>query len=223
MTTLFTLLSFAVVFYRFKKRLLTKAEVVLMLIWAGHFVLEELQVVAAHSGHFYYDARYLRPAEFLLWGELAWALVHVREIFPRIRPRIFLIPFLLLLLYNAVMLVKPRFPVGRRGAYVAACDWAAEKIRADYQGPRKDAESVFSLGRYRVPDRPVVDCHSARLPYLVGGRSNGNDEDEKTAMLDQADYWIQDLRTDDPPGEGWELMGTFKRGKYELPLYRRVK
>lgn len=220
MTTLFSILSVLVLAYRAKKRLLTKPELVLLAIWCVHFILEEAQTFL-YLGHFYYGARYLRPAEFLLWGYLAWGIVHLREIFPRLDRRLLLLPLICIVIYNVVLLVKPRLPVGRRGAYVAACEWAADKIRSDWQGPQKDEEFVFSVRRYRVPDRPVIDCYSARLPYVVGGRSNGNAVDEKTTELDQADYWIQDLRWEDPPGEGWELMDTFERGKYKFPLYRR--
>lgn len=222
MTTLFTILSILVIAYRAKKRLLTKVELVLLAIWFIHFVFEESQVVL-YVGRFHYDPRYLRPAEFLLWGWLAWGLVHLSEILPQFNRRWLLLPLGLIVIYNSILLIKPRLPVGRRGAYVAACDWAAEKIRSDWQGPVKDEEFVFSIRRYRVPDRPVIDCYSARLPYVVGGRSNGNAVDEKTVELDQADYWIQDLRWEDPPGEGWELMDTFTRGKHKFPLYRRKR
>jgi len=222
-TTAFTILSLCVAAYRIRRRLFTRAEWILLALWAGHFLFE-LAVMYGEFMRFRFEARFFRPAEFLTWGWLAWGVVRLWCCGPGWR-RMFFALLGLVLLYDGIMLTRAKIPAGRRNAYAAACDWAAEKIREDWKGPACDTNFVFTLGEYRTDRRPVVDCHSARVPYLVGGRSNGMDDGvyEQVAELDRPDYWIQDLRTDDPPtGSEWELMGTFRRGKYELPLYRRV-
>lgn len=236
MTAAFTILSLGFAAYRIRKGLFTKPEWLLLAIWAAHFLLESVQLVsfASLSLHrpapeYFYSARFMCPADFLTWGWLAWGIVRLKRLW-----KYALAAGALVVVYDAVLLVKPKLPVGRRGAYVAAANWAAEKIRADWaaRGEGATGEYVFDLGEYRTAARPVVDCHTARVAYLVGGRSNGiaegdpKHEDarlEKLKTLDEADYWIQDLRTDDSPGADWELMDTFRRGKYVLPLYRRIR
>lgn len=222
MTTVFTLLALVVAAYRIRRRLFTRAEWILLVLWAGHFVLELGFMYVDHM-FFRFEARFFRPADFLTWFWLAWAVV---ELWRRGKAwrGILVAALALIVTYDGVMLARAKIPVGRRNAYAAACDWAAEKIRSDWKGPASDTNFVFALGEYRTDRRPIVDCHSARVPYLVGGRSNGMDDgvEKKVRELDRPDYWIQDLRQDDPPkGDDWVLMDTFRRGKYELPLYRR--
>jgi len=220
MTTAFTVLSLLAVAYRMRKKLVTRAEWMLLALWLGHFAIEELQLVA-HMRRFYYGARFMRPAEFLLWPWGAWAMARFWRAAP-VAKRIVLAVLLLAVVYDSVLLIKANLPVGRRGAYVAAANWAAEKIGRDWRGPAADGKAIFDAGEYRTALRPVVDCHTARLAYLVGGRSNGIETSEEIEHADRPDYWMQDVRREDPPGDGWELMGTYRRGKYELPLYRRI-
>lgn len=224
MTTAFTILGLAVGAYRFRHRLLTRAEWMLLAIWAGHFLFE-LVIMYAEHGFFRYEARFFRPTGFLTWFWLAWGVARAWQSGGRVLRRGLVLALALLVTYDVVMLTRARIPRSRRNAYAAACDWAAERILADWKGPSCDTNFVFTLGEYRTNRRPVIDCYSARIPYLVGGRSNGMDDDvaDLVRELDRPDYWIQDLRRDEPPtGPEWELMDTFTRGKYTFPLYRRV-
>lgn len=223
MTTLFTILSLAVAAYRIRKRLFTRPEWILLALWVAHFLFE-LAVMYGEYMRFRFEPRFFHPAEFLIWFYLAWGAI---ELWKRggFRRLLLCAALTLIVAYDVVLLVRPKIPGCRRNAHAGACEWAAEKILADWKGPARDSTFVFSLGEYRTNRRPIIDCHSARVPYLVGGRSNGMDDGvvEQVRELDRADYWIQDLRADDPPqGDEWELMDVFKCGKYELPLYRRV-
>ena len=214
MTTLFTVLGLAVAVYRIRKGLFTKLEWLILCVWFGHFAFEELQL-AFDLRRFRYDPRYFRPADFLTWGWVAWGASNwwCRAKWPMIA---------LLTgtcIFDAVMVIKPMLPFGRRGAYVRACDWAADRIRADWNGPDRDQDPVFSLEEYHTPYRPVVQAHVARVPYLLNGRQ---------ALLtdfgaaDMPDYWIIDVQRDIPPPRNlFDLIGTYRRGKFTFELYRR--
>jgi len=75
-----------------------------------------------------------------------------------------------LTVHAAVFLVKAHIPTARRHQYVEACDWAVERIRADYRGPKADAKPFFSWLEYHPLSRPCVESHTARVAYELGGR-----------------------------------------------------
>lgn len=213
MTTALTILSLAVAAYRIKKGLFTRLEWFLLLFWLGHFALEEAQLIVKFH-HFRYDPRYFRPALFLSWIWLAWG---VSTYWSKVKWYA-LSALAAICIFDAVLVVKPNLPFGRRGAYVRACDWAVEKIRADWKGPSRDPDIGFSLGEYHTPYRPVVMAHVARVPYLLNGRQALLTDFGKE---DFPDYWIIDVRRDDPPRAGFELMDTYRQGKFAFELYRR--
>lgn len=217
MTTPFLIISLLIAGYRIKKGLFTRVEWLILLFWCVHFCLEQFQLIA-EGCCFKYDARYFRPAEFLLWPWMAWGIAKLWSSKIRFAKPVILLAGILIAVYDGVLVVKARLPIGRRSAYIAACDWAAEKIRADWKGLAVDPENRFSLYEYHIPNRPCVWAHVARLPYEIGGRNFPDVEEFKEAP----DYWIDDLRVSDPPTEGYVLLDTFKRGKYEFPLYKRV-
>ena len=214
MTALFTVLGLLAAGYRIRKGLFTKAEWLVLCIWLGHFALEELQLIA-NLHHWRYDPRYFRPADFLTWGWAAWGAVNWWR-----RAKWPLVALLVATcVFDAVLVIKPMLPFGRRGAYVRACDWAVERIRADWRGPARDATNVWSLAEYHLPNRPVVEAHVARVPYLLNGRPALLTD---FGAIDWPDYWIIDTRRDDPPPQGrFDLVDTYRRGRYTFELYRR--
>ena len=214
MTIALTVLSLAVAAYRIKKGLFTRLECFLLCLWLGHFALEEAQLLVKFH-HFRYDPRYFRPASFLSWIWLAWG---VSAWWPKIKWYV-LSALAAGCVYDAVMVIKPNLPFGRRGAYVRACDWAVGRIRADWKGPNRDQDPVFSLKEYHTPYRPVVQAHVARVPYLLNGRQALLTDFGKA---DYPDYWIIDVKRDDPPPKsGFDLLDTYRRGKFKFELYRR--
>lgn len=128
-----------------------------------------------------------------------------------------------LTVHAAVFLVKAHVPGARRCQYVAACDWAAERIRADYGGPKADATPFFSWLEYHPLSRPCVDAHSARVAYLVGGRG------ASLAGCGLAD--IPDYIVDEPHKanrEWWqyadyEELAARTFGKRKFIIYKRIK
>ena len=214
MTIALTVLSLVVAAYRIRKGLFTRLEWFLLCLWLGHFAMEEAQLFVKFH-HFRYDPRYFRPASFLSWIWLAWG---VSAWWGKVKWYA-LSALAVGCIYDAVMVIKPNLPFGRRGAYVRACDWAVERIRADWKGPDRDQAPVFSLGEYHTPYRPVVQAHVARVPYLLGGRQALLTDFGKT---DCPDYWIIDVKRDIPPPKaGFDLLDTYRRGKFTFELYRR--
>lgn len=215
MTTVLTVLSLAVAAYRIKKGLFTCLEWFLLLFWLGHFALEEAQLIVKFH-HFRYDPRYFRPASFLSW---IWLACGLSTYWSKVKWYA-LSALAAICIFDAVLVIKPNLPFGRRGAYVRACDWAVGKIRADWKGPARDPDIGFSLGEYHTPYRPVVMAYVARVPYLLNGRQALLTDFGK---VDFPDYWIIDVRRDDPPRAGFELMDTYRQGKFAFELYRRQR
>ena len=213
MTIALTVLSLVVAAYRIRKGLFTRMEWFLLCLWLGQFALEGAQLLVKFH-HFRYDPRYFRPASFLSWIWLAWG---VSAWWGKVKWYA-LSALAVGCIYDAVMVIKPNLPFGRRGAYVRACDWAVERIRADWKGPDRDQAPVFSLREYHTPYRPVVQAHVARVPYLLNGRQALLTDFGKT---DYPDYWIIDVKRDyPPPKDGFELLDTYRRGKFTFELYR---
>ena len=213
MTTLFTVIGLIVAGYRIRKGLFTKVEWLILCVWLGHFAFEELQLITKFH-HWRYDPRYFRPADFLTWGWAAWGMSRWWR-----RTKWLAVALLVgTCVFDLVLVVKPKLPFGRRGAYVRACDWAVERIRADWKGPARDTEPVFSLEEYHTPYRPAVFAHVARVPYLLNGRQALLTDFGET---DYPDYWIIDTRRDDPPPPDFDRIDTFRQGKFAFELYRR--
>lgn len=209
--------------YRLRRGLATRKEVAVVLIVAANVFLLWAQEVLG-PGKPFPEWRYYMQSSILLYGFGIWGLLRLPAV-PlggRRVPvgRVLSAVLVLFAAYDAVMLCKARFPVGRRAAYVAACEWARERIAADWTGPVSDPTNAVSVHEYHTPCRPVVQAHSARLPYLLGGR------DTSLADFPEADipdYWFSDIRRDDPPQTGYGRIGEFRKGKYEFHLYRRLK
>lgn len=216
--TCVSLLGIVALVWRWRKGLMARGEVMalgvvglaVLMVWAQIFICDH---------KFFPARRYFSQALLLLFPWLVWG---VREFCRRWRglfARLMGVVIVGFALYDGVMLVKARLPVGRRAAYVAACDWAAREIAADWKGPVRDKSAVFIPGQYISPARPIVDAFARRIPYLVGGRRLSR----LCRQVDTADYWVGDLRRDVPPPAGYEKMGEFLHGKYTFGLYRKVK
>ena len=213
--SVFGLLALA---WRWRKGQVTRGEVLVLgivglsvlMVWAQIFVCDH---------KLFPERRYYSQALLLLFPWLVWGM---RELCRRWRW-----PFARLTgavvvgfaLYDGVMLVKARLPVGRRAAYVAACNWAAQEIASDWKGPTREESVAFTPNQYISPARPIVAAFARRIPYLVGGRRLSR----WRRQIDTADYWVGDLRRDVPPATGYEKMGEFTHGKYVFALYRRTK
>lgn len=212
----FALLGIAALAWRKRKGQLTRVEVVTLGVAFVAVLMVWLQIVICDH-RLFPERRYYSQALLLLFP---WAIWGLRE-FCRIRrwpfARILGAAVVGFAIYDGVMLVKARLPVGRRAAYSRACDWAVKEIAADWKGPARDAETGFMLRQYVTPDRPIVDCYTRRIAYLVGGRRLS----KWRVHTEVADYWVGDLHRQTPPAEGYEKMGEFEHGKHAFGLYRR--
>lgn len=128
-----------------------------------------------------------------------------------------------LAVHALVFLVKAQIPGTRRNQYLAACDWAVEKIRADYKGPKRDAEPFFSQYEYHLLERPAVESHTKRVAYLLGGR-------RASPMwcwpVDTPDYIVDErnrLNRDFLSLAEYETLAERKFGKRDFIIYKRVK
>ena len=206
----------AALVWRKRKGQLTRVEIVTLGIAFVAVLMVWLQIVICDH-QLFPERRYYSQALLLLFPWAVWGLRELCRIRRWPFARILGAVVVGITLYDGVMLVKAGLPVGRRAAYSAACDWAAKEIAADWRGPARDAEVDFMLKQYVTPARPIVDGYTRRIAYLVGGRRLSN----QRVGVDVADYWVGDLRRQDPPAEGYEKMGEFTRGKYSFGLYRR--
>lgn len=217
------LIALAAILYRIKKRLFTRAEGVLLAIIAVNVAFIWAQIAIKDHAAFpekrYWIQSFLLLLGWSAWGIQAFCRSSAAKRVPGIR---FLFPLIVALfaLNDLVMVVKPHIPVGRRHAWVAACDWAAERIRADWKGPAQDAEDVFSVRQYHRPNRPCVAGHTARIAYLVGGRVASTNE---FGRLDRPDYICKEESKIGPLGPDYELMDRIRFGKRRFALYRRRK
>ena len=170
------------------------------------------------------EMRYWIQAGVLWLGWTAWGLSEAsRALARKWCPAKFLLPLVVAVLVaiDVAMLVKPHVPGSRRNAYLRACDWAEEKIRADYRGPAKDAEWVYGNVEYHDVKRPAITAHTDLLSYRLNGR---HANPKKFGAMDLPDYvFDEDKKIKLPKGARYELMDRVSFGKRSFSLYRRVK
>ena len=170
------------------------------------------------------EMRYWIQAGVLWLGWTAWGLSEAsRALARKWSPAKFLLPLVVAVLaaIDVAMLVKAHVPGSRRNAYLRACDWAEEKIRADYRGPAKDAEWVYSDEEYHDEKRPALVAHTGLLAYRLNGR---HASPGKFGAIDLPDYvFDEDKKVRLPKGASYELMDRLRVGKRPFSLYRRVK
>ncbi len=140
-------------------------------------------------------------------------------------PRVMIAMAVLFTAYLGVMLAKAHVPAGRRNAYMRVCEWAAPKIKADWKGPAADESVKESAFEYRILNRPIVQAHTARLPYILGGR---HDAASNLFADDTPDYICNEEKKIDFSdrslhGAKYELMDKCQIGKRKFALYRRAQ
>lgn len=221
------LVALAAVAYRVAKRRFTRAEWALLAIIAVNWAVVAAQInVCDHK--LLPLKRYWAQSAVLALGWCAWGTLAFSEwLARRFAPAKFLLPLAVALFAanDLVMLAKSHLPGSRRHAYVQACDWAVERIRADWDGPGRDAKNLFHVANYHLPNRPCIAAHSNRLPYLLGGRA---DSLVRRTAKDIPDYIFDEVREihlDDPclRGARYRLLDQVRFGKREFALYRREK
>lgn len=225
MIVLLTIAALAILF-RLAKGLFTRQEALVLAVFLVNVLFVFLQSAICDSV-WMPERRYFIQGGVLLLGWTAWGVFAFSRAcaarFPLAR---FAFPVLVVAfaLLEVGMLVKAQVPGSRRHAYLAALDWARGRIRADYRGPKADAQVAYFSGEYRDASRPVVQAHTARLAYLLGGRN------ASVAHLfadDVPDYIFDEERKIDLSafakwGASYELMGKAMFGKRAFALYRRV-
>lgn len=179
--------------YRIKTRRLTRAEGILLAVFAIVYVTIALQMaICDHKA--YADMRYWGQGGTVLLGYAAWGLLELGKAWSgKSGLAKCLMPAVtgLFAVYLLVMVFKAQIPGSRRHANMAACDYAVERIRADWQGPTADETGIFKIGEYHQPNRPVVRAHTARVAYLLGGRKESV---RHFGAADLPDYIFEDRR-----------------------------
>lgn len=215
------LIALVAIIYRIKTRAFTRAEGVLLALIAGNFLLILAQIVIKDHVAFP-EKRYWVQSFILLLGWTAWGIGAVckSSLARRFKPIRYLFPLIVVLfaINDLVMVIKPRIPVGRRHAWVAACNWATERIRTDWKGPAKDAADTFSIRQYHQPKRPCVAGHTARIAYLLDGRVASVNE---FGEMDRPDYICKEESKIGKLGADYEFMDRVQFGKRRFVLYRR--
>lgn len=214
------LFSLGVAGYRLYRRQMSRGEVALLAL-----ALTSVSMIIAQSAvasHRFPEMRYWNQATAMLYPWGIWGIMGAWRV-RRVPVKVVLaVIFGLFACVDLGMLAKRFVPGTRRNAYVAACDWAVEKIKADWKGPARDMDFVPAMRNYSTPFRPCVDAYTRRIPYLVGGR-RWSKSINSSERIDPYDYWVQDMRRPGFPVEtnACEKMGTFVRGKYRFELWKR--
>ena len=160
----------------------------------------------------------------LLFAWASWGLCRLTGSLEHRVPAVrFVLPTLVVvfLALDVVAMFKPLIPVGRRHVHVKAGNWAVEAIRADWKGPKEDAQVAFSVADYHPSDRPIVEtpANMRRVGYLVGGRYP---RVEVIGEEDAPDYVLAENHQSKTPLTGaYELMSERSFGKRHFSLYRR--
>lgn len=213
------LFSLVVIGWRIRQRWFTRAEGMLLVVVAVNYAIVVGQSLF-ESGQFqlnFPEARYTIQSTLLLYPWGIWGILSLFRS-DRLASRCLATVFAGFAVLAVVMLVKSNIPGTRRYAYVQACDWAVERIRADWDGPSKDATFEFYPQEYHSPNRPIIEAHTARLSYLLGGRVSSVD---MIGDVDTPDYWFDNIERETPSERGYRKVDSYQCGKYRFVLYRR--
>lgn len=223
MIAVFALAAVAVA-WRLATRRFTRAEwVLLVIVLLNYLVLSGQMLCWGFSRFEPPESRYWYQTGVLLLGWAVWTLSEASRLASRrFAAARFLLP-LAVAVYAAIdvaMLVKPHVPGSRRNAYLQACDWAGERIRADWKGPAADEDLFYDDAEYHSPRRPAVQAHTGLLPYRLGGRQS---DYGRFGQIDLPDYIMDEERKIEFPPEGrYELMEKARFGRWSFALYRRA-
>lgn len=213
------LFSLGVIGWRIRQRRFTRAEGMLLAVVAVNYAIVVGQSLF-EGGRFrlnFPEARYTIQSTLLLYPWGIWGILSAFKT-AKLARRCLAVTFAGFAVLATVMLGKSKLPCSRRYAYVRACDWAVERIRADWHGPATDRKYDFHQKEYHRPNRPVVQAHTARLPYLLNGRLSSLDI---VGKVDTPDYWFDDIDREVPPKKGYDKLDSYRCGNYRFELYRR--
>lgn len=220
------LIALAAIIARIITHRFTKAEWILLSIGVITYITLAGQILVCWGGKKFEppEMRYWIQAGVLFLGWAAWGISEAsRVLASKWKPGGYLLPTIVIIFaaIDCAMLLKPQVPTSRRNAYLRACDWAEEKIRADYKGPAEDAEWIYSDKEYHDVKRPAIIAHTGLLAYRLNGR---HASPGKFGAIDLPDYVCnEEKRLQLPEGAKYELMDRVKFGKRSFALYRRVK
>lgn len=156
-----SLLLFAL---RYRRGSVSREEKILWRLWFVHFLIVAPLAIYSEPHH-RLDTRYVKPVDCLVWGIL------IAEILKHRFGKMMLTGALsLMVIYNAIMFTKHLIPGSRRNANYLACDWAMEKIKADFKGD-KSAPNLFLCDEYTSGGSPVIQPISKRMTFLMGARA----------------------------------------------------
>ncbi len=209
--------------WRIRKGLFTRVEAGVLAIFAVNWLMIELQIVICDHRPCP-EKRYWVQAGLLLSGWTVWG---VRELVRTLSCRIpMLKPALPLIVcgfavFELGMLLKSHIPFSRRHAHIAACAWAAERIRVDWKGPDRDNEPRYTDVEYVDRGRPRILAHTARLPYVIGGRLPLS---ISRKLVEVPDYLVEeepvDFDDEDFRGLRFERLETLDVGRRKFSIYR---
>lgn len=208
------LVALAVSAYRIRRKMLTGGEVVLWGLFLLNVLLVQLQLYV-ENWRFKVDLRYLSPAFVLLWGVCIWPIA---EFWRRHRKLDYVLAavFVAALGVNAFRVVKHHFGMGNRSRKTLVSAWAADAIRKDWDGPRRDEKLLWSPREYNTRARPVINCAASyrSIAYLTGGRIYF----PEVGGANKGDYWL--VEGDDPAPENARLVGSLPFKNRRFSLYR---
>lgn len=216
-------LGLAAFAYRLSTHRLRREELALFAVVVVSFLMVWAQIWVA-DGKPFPERRYWLQSFILLFAWAAWGARRLSDSLARRVPAVrFVLPVVVVvfLALDVVALFKPLIPVGRRHVHVKASNWAAEAIRADWKGPRRDATVKFSVMEYHPAARPIVEtpANLRRTTYLVGGRHPWT---KLFGKKDAPDYVLDENHESSTPAKGaYELMEERSFGKRHFALYRR--
>lgn len=209
--------------WRIRRGLFTRAEAVVLAVFAVNWLVIELQIAICDHRPCP-EKRYWVQAGILLSG---WAVWGVRELVRTLSRRVPVLKQALPLIvcgfaaFELGMLLKPHIPLSRRHVHLAACAWAAERIQADWKGPRHDEESHYVDAEYVDGRRPRLFAHTARLPYVLGGRLASY---LPPALVEVPDYLVDEepVDFDDEAMRDlrFERLETLDVGSRKFAIYR---
>jgi hypothetical protein len=220
-----------IIVMRMRARTWTRGETLLLLLVAGHTLVQVAQILI-FDRELYVSRRYLLPAVPLYFG---WTALFVTGLHhysaARLSPRklqqatLSATVLMLLFLYGDAMAspikqrLSPRAGFERR----VMLDWSA-RIRADYRGPARSALR-FDPDAYRTGFRPrVASDNLPELGYLAGGEGIEVLPRDVLRRRLKVDYIAAPLPASGKPPQypGFELMDVAQQGGRRCGLWKSV-
>lgn len=217
---------------RMRKGTWNGGDTILMLVFAGHTLIQVLQV-AVFDQILYIDRRYLLPAVPLALGWTALFVVWIQELLTRRfsakqskAPAIALCVIALLLLSADTLMpiLKRRYSGPKGSARQAVQKWAVH-IRTEYTNPPQADQFSLDQNFYRSWRRPLVCCKDLpELGYLSGGESYLSGSNDRFIKEQTADYLATQLPPEGLPPQypGYTLVEVLELGAFRYALWRKA-